>query len=87
MILDFLKTKTSKRKLKVTLAVLREFKACESNEEWLATMNVAWAKLEQFEEYLAHLVDDKLLNEDTLEQLNIQATLSGRVLCKKPNQS
>lgn len=60
---DFLKTETSKADLATALAVIREFKAGESVEEWFSTQFAAWARLEQLENYLAHLVDSKPLEE------------------------
>lgn len=45
-ITDFLKTPRSNDELATALAVLREFKACESQEEWLAISFGAWVKLE-----------------------------------------
>ena len=65
MITDFLKTKRSKEELTVTLAVLREFKECESSDEWFYIPFAAWAKLEQLEEFLAHLVEGRALAKDT----------------------
>jgi len=56
-ITEFLKTKRPKKELATALEVLREFKKCESAEEWYMTMFVAWAKLEQLEEFLAHIVE------------------------------
>jgi hypothetical protein len=64
-ITDFLKTKRSKDELRVALDVLREFKGCESMEEWVGIMFSAWAKLEQLEEFLDHLVNGAELREDT----------------------
>ena len=64
-ITDFLKTPRSKDELRVALEVLREFKACESLEEWAAIMFASWAKLEQLEEFLDHLVNGVELAEDT----------------------
>lgn len=69
MITDFLKTTRSKDELKHALEVLREFKNCESQEEWLETMFAAWAKLEQLEEFLAHMVEDAPLANDTVEYM------------------
>ena len=66
MITDFLKTPRSKEELKAALDVLREFKECESSEEWLAIPFAAWAKLEQMEEFLAHLVEGAPLADDTV---------------------
>ena len=66
MITDFLSTKTSRDDLAATLAVLREFKACESTQEWLAIPFSAWAKLEQLEEFLEHLVEGKPLKANTV---------------------
>lgn len=68
-IVDFLKTTRPKGELEIALSVLREFKACETGYEWLAIPFAAWAKLEQFEEFLAHLVEGEILEEDTLEKL------------------
>ena len=69
MILDFLKTARSKNDLKTALEVLREFKKCESSNEWLMCPFYAWIKLEQLEEFLAHLTDGTPLKEDTLEAI------------------
>lgn len=68
-ITDFLKTRKSKSDLRIALAVLRDFKSCESNREWAAVPFAAWAKLEQLEEFLAHLVEGKPLKDDTLEYM------------------
>lgn len=64
-ITDFLKTKRDVSELKIALDVLKEFKGCESREEWLATSFDAWIKFEQLEEFLEHLVNGKPLEEDT----------------------
>jgi hypothetical protein len=69
-ITDFLKTNKSKEELKIALDILLEFKNCESNEEYLRIPFAAWAKLEQLEEYLEHLVNGKELLEDTIEYMN-----------------
>lgn len=66
MITDFLKTKQTKPRLRIALEVLHEFKECESEEEWLWISGGAWAKLEQLEEFLEHLVEGKELKEDTI---------------------
>jgi len=66
VITDFLKTARSKDELKHALEVLREFKECESQEEWLAIWSGAWAKLEQLEEFLSHLVEGAPLADDTV---------------------
>ena len=68
-VITFLKTTRSKQELQTALDVLREFKALESKEEWFNISFTAWTKLEQFEEYLAFLVEGKLLNDDTLAEL------------------
>ncbi len=68
-ITDFLKTETPKEELAVALKVLREFKECENWEEWLEIRFMAWAKLEQLEEFLAHLVEGKELEDDTKEYM------------------
>jgi hypothetical protein len=65
LITNFLKTTRTKEELKTTLEVLREFKGNESQEEWLAIPFAAWIKLEQLEEFLAHLVDGAPLADDT----------------------
>ena len=69
-ITDFLKTERPKDELAVTLAVIKEFKSNESTEEWLQITFAAWAKLEQLEEFLEHLVNDKPLADDTIEYIN-----------------
>jgi hypothetical protein len=72
MITDFLNTKHSKEDLKVTLSVIKEFKSCESDMEWLHIDFAAWAKLEQLEEFLEHLVNEKPLAADTIQYLKAQ---------------
>ena len=69
MITDFLKTGYTKQDLETTLQVLKYFKSCESTEEWLGITFGAWAKLEQLEEYLEHLVNGKELQPDTIEYM------------------
>lgn len=66
MITDFLATTRSKIELEAALAVLRDFKACENKGEWLSIPFIAWAKVEQLEEFLAHLVEGKPLAADTI---------------------
>jgi len=65
MITDFLKTKRPKLHLKIALDILKDFKECESKQEWLVIPFEAWCKLEQLEEYLEHLVHGKELEDDT----------------------
>lgn len=65
MITDFLKTKRTPEELRAALDVIRDFKACESQEEWLAISFSAWVKLEQLEEFLDHLVNGVELADDT----------------------
>lgn len=69
MITNFLKTTRSKDELKHALEVLREFKECESQDEWLMIPFLAWTKLEQLEEFLAHMVEDVPLANDTVEYM------------------
>ncbi len=69
-ITDFLSTKRSKEDLTIALEILREFMDCESNEEWLAIPFAAWAKIEQLEEFLDHLVNDAPLKEDTINYMD-----------------
>lgn len=78
VITDFLKTPRAKDDLRIALDVLREFKSNESTLEWAMINFSAWAKLEQFEEFLAHLVESKPLAEDTLEY--IKQVESGNVM-------
>jgi len=68
-ITDFLKTKRSKKELAIALEVIKEFKACESPEEWLAIPFAAWAKLEQLNEFLEHLVNNEKLRDDTIRYM------------------
>jgi len=81
MISDFLKTATPKADLAAALRVLREFKAGESREEWMRTPFACWVKLEQLEEFLAHLVEGAPLKDDTVAHLQrraeAEATVSG----------
>ena len=69
MITDFLKTKRSKKELKIALDVLKEFKNCESEEEWMTIMFAAWIKLEQLEEFLEHIINKKPLEKDTIKYI------------------
>jgi len=69
-VIDFLQTKRSKEELKIALDVLREFKGHESPREWLLIGFKAWQKIEQLEEFLAHLVEGSELREDTMDALN-----------------
>lgn len=68
-ITDFMKTDIPKEELAIALKVLKHFKSCESRDEWLAISFAAWAKLEQLEEFLDHMVDEKDLKEDTIEYM------------------
>ena len=69
MITDFLKTTRPKEELTTALSVVREFKSHESEREWVDIPFAAWAKLEQLEEYLAHLTEGIPLRPDTIEYL------------------
>jgi len=71
VITDFLKTTRSKEELRHALEVLRDFKQCESKEEWALIPFAAWAKLEQLEEFLAHLVDGAPLAKDTVAYIEL----------------
>jgi hypothetical protein len=66
---DFLKTATPKEKLVAALEVLREFKRCESDAEYLHRPFITWAVFEIFEEYLEYLVDNAPLKPDTVEYI------------------
>ena len=65
--LRFLKTARSKSELSLALDVLIEFKGCESVGEWAAIPFAAWAKLEQFQDYLRLLTgrDVKEVDDQT----------------------
>ena len=69
VITDFLKTTRKKEDLQIALEVLKEFKGCESLDEWAFTYFHNWIKFEQFEEFLEHLVNGKELQEDTKEYI------------------
>ena len=69
MITDFLTKKHNKTDLESALKVLKAFKDCESEEEWAFIPFAAWAKLEQLEEFLEHLVDKKPLKDDTVKYM------------------
>lgn len=68
-ITEFLKTTRSKDDLRIALEVLREFKECESEGEWYSILFASWTKLEQLEEFLAHLVESKELESDTIREM------------------
>lgn len=61
---QFLKTKRSIEELETALAVIREFKQCESTGEWLSTTFADWSILEQLEDYLCVLTDTDLDDVD-----------------------
>lgn len=67
----FLTTQRSKEELATALAVLLEFKECESDSEWFNIPFAAWAKFEQFEEFLEHLVNGAELRDDTKEAITL----------------
>lgn len=69
-ITEFLKTKRSESELRTALTVLREFKSCESRDEWLELSFIAWTKLEQLEEFLDHIVNGTPLKKDTIEYIH-----------------
>lgn len=69
-ITDFLKrADLTDSELSAALKVVRAFKACESFDEWLGISFDAWAKLDQLEECLAHLVEGEPLADDTIAYL------------------
>jgi hypothetical protein len=57
-LLRFLETKRPLDELKIALAVVREFKALESRDEWVETPFIGWLRFEQFEDYLKLLTGD-----------------------------
>lgn len=68
-VVDFLFEKHSKSGLMTALKILKRFKDCESDKEYLSIPFYTWVKLEQLEEYLEHLVNKKPLHKDTLKQI------------------
>jgi hypothetical protein len=68
-ITDFLQTNKTKEELATALSVLKEFKNGENNEEFMMIPFLAWSKLEQLEEFLEYLVNEKELAKDTLEYI------------------
>lgn len=65
-ITDFLKTSRSPADLRTALDVLLEFKSGEDADEFSEIPFSAWAKLEQLQEFLEHLVEGKPLKQDTV---------------------
>ena len=55
MLKDFLKTERSVEDLKTALSVIREYKKCESQEEYLSIFFSTWERLEELEEFLETL--------------------------------
>ena len=72
-ITDFLALDISNADASTALAILRQFKACESTQEWLEIPFSAWAKLEQLEEFLDHMVNKAPLKDDTLRYMAAHA--------------
>ena len=56
MLIDFLTTKTNKKKLKIALDVLGEFKPCESSLECEKVNHAAWSRMDTFKAYLEFLI-------------------------------
>lgn len=69
-ITDFIKSSRSEADLRTALEVIREFKECENQEEWLAIPFVAWVKLEQLQEFLEHMVEKAPLRKDTVSYID-----------------
>lgn len=69
-LLEFLKTKRTKEELKLCLDILKEFKGCENEMEWLVCSFESWIKLEQFEDYLRLLTNTETeeVNDDTAKE-------------------
>ena len=65
MLIEFLKTERTKEELQTTLAVLREFKACRSDAEYMKVPQLSWMRLDQLEEFLAYLANGEALPDDT----------------------
>lgn len=65
--LDMWDPNVDKQRLSDALHVLQMFKKCESPNEWVYTPFMCWVKLEQLEEFLEHLVNNKPLKDDTIE--------------------
>lgn len=57
MLLEFLKTKRTKKELNIALDILKEFKNCENLEEWVSCPFYLWTRLEQLEDYLGLLTN------------------------------
>ena len=69
MITDFISKDIPRENLKTALDVVHAFRECESTEEWMFIPFEAWAKLEQLEEFLEHMVNGKPLKDDTIEYM------------------
>lgn len=70
-ITDFMKSEISVEEFATALKVLKHFKSCESQEEWMHVLFIAWAKLEQLEEFLEHIVNDAPLKQDTIDYMEL----------------
>lgn len=68
-IVRFLQKEFTEDELIHALRLVRIFKQCESQEEWLNINFDAWAKLEQLEEYLAFMNNESALKEDTIRYI------------------
>lgn len=69
MITDFLDLPIPVDDLAAALRVVRAFRACESEQEYLSIPFAAWVKLEQLQEFLEHRVEHVPLHRDTLSYL------------------
>lgn len=56
---DFINTKRSTAELETALEVLREFKACESKEEYIVIPFEGWGMFEAYEKFLEEMVNER----------------------------
>jgi hypothetical protein len=66
-VIDFLTIDRPREELKIALDVLNDFRECHNGEEWFLGFSMTWQKLEQYLEFLEHMVNGQELEDDTVE--------------------
>ena len=59
MLADFIKTSRTNKELEMALSVIKDFKKCESIEEFMNDVLVSWQKLEMLEKMLETIINER----------------------------
>ena len=69
-LLDDLKNKFSKRRLKIALNVIRSFSPYKYSVRFKESPDISWDRLDQLEELLLYLVEDEKFTDEHESYLN-----------------